>query len=82
MDWQPIETAPKDGTTVFVNHGEQDHGWLPSNRATWGGGKWVYQFEDGTPGGIPFLQPTHWMPLHAPPSSNADESTPHEQQEQ
>jgi len=71
--WQPIETAPKDGTLIIVwMRDEAPHrawqylnGQLSPNLlalASWtnhNGGGWV-SFHPG--------QPTHWMPLPAPPS--------------
>lgn len=72
MDWQPIETAPKDGTEVLL--------WLgfPFSRieyAKWyqGWGLWI-DAEDPEPEdsdevrGTGELVPTHWMPLPEPPS--------------
>lgn len=62
--WQPIETAPKDGTPVLVydanwcgNMGPRvtPAGWAPY---TDGGGYW--------PG---VTEPTHWQPLPAPPEA-------------
>ncbi len=56
-DWQPIETAPRDGTRVLV--WAHDRAWT-ADRCSEG----VPDFwdSDGT-----FIQPTHWQPLPAPP---------------
>ena len=57
--WQPIGTAPKDGTRVLVAH----PAWEAASTAQWYGDFWsvgysVPQFKH---------QPTHWQPLPAPP---------------
>jgi len=67
MEWQPIETAPKDGTWVLVVHGiymavafadpENDFAWT---------------MDDGHDY-LPCLRrdlanPTHWMPLPEAPN--------------
>lgn len=73
-EWQPIETAPKDGTEVllwFAQFGWRSIGaWLP-----WGDSSypflwqcagrnlhrpWKYEGDDGS-------YPTHWHPLPEPP---------------
>lgn len=83
MEWQPIETAPKDGTRIFV---WQPDGRWRTNSASHGDrgehvqvvywhnpynsnseGFWV----GGTSGRA--YRPTHWMPLPSPPSSTAKE---------
>ena len=63
MAWQPIETAPKDGTTVLL-------AW-PSGMVTAG---YRSRYENvgwatphGTYSGV--YQPTHWQPL--PPAPDA-----------
>jgi hypothetical protein len=67
-DWQPIETAPKDGTRIL--------GYFPRNAGYasrldvqpiawvgWGGGVW-----ETLGGGKPLdSEITHWMPLPPPP---------------
>ena len=74
MKWQPIETAPEDGTWVHVywptmpitrypqvafNHGDE-YGW-------------------DTPDDYGHVQPTHWMPLPSPPcASDSAGSEPQE----
>jgi len=59
-EWQPIETAPKDGDSVLTWDGER------VDMAHWstfgdGPGCWVV---DNTDVGI---KPTHWMPRPEPP---------------
>jgi hypothetical protein len=67
--WQPIETAPKDGTTILtLNDGcvrlsrwnEEKHHANP--KPYWGFlGPWGTRYQREH-------QPTHWMPLPEPPS--------------
>ena len=66
-DWQPIETAPKDGTEVL--------GWSPDPRD----GIAIVKYETGLTMGKWSVvhdaeswawnnyDPTHWMPLPEPP---------------
>lgn len=70
--WQPIETAPRDGTEVLVcrryedGHAEyavaycyeDDDGWRDIGDIGWAGMQ-----------GGPDNQPTHWMPLPTPPEA-------------
>lgn len=77
MDWQPIETAPKDGTRIFLffpewRHSVQPGHWLDSKEIRYGkiyreSAQWIVE-------GSAFfsiherkLEPTHWMPLPDPP---------------
>jgi hypothetical protein len=59
-EWQPIETAPKDGTRVFLGYDYQ--GFLfTASTGYWtehNGGGWVREC---------MFQPTHWMRLPEPP---------------
>ncbi len=65
MEWQPISTAPKDGTRILVCRPKG----FSVNRVgvdmfmECGGRKsWIHS-EDN-------FQPTHWMPLPEPPKGN------------
>jgi hypothetical protein len=81
-EWQPIKTAPKDGTGIIAWREEPiDEDWfepvgLPGWSSPMGivwsetrGGSWrllgMNSIELGDHG-----QPTHWMPLPAPPQSS------------
>jgi hypothetical protein len=58
--WQPIETAPKDGTPIlcgFPDNFHAQHGHFDDNTGKWGQ---LISF---------YYQPTHWMPLPAPPEA-------------
>lgn len=63
MTWQPIDTAPDDGTLVLVACGQDI--WISSRKK----GKCVNGFPTGWNWAIPsvYHQPTHWMPLPKPP---------------
>lgn len=71
-EWQPIETAPKDGTVVIILHGNlmaiafAD----PENEGVW-------TLDDGhdyRPACRRELtKPTHWMPLPSPPETRPND---------
>jgi hypothetical protein len=69
-EWQPIETAPKDRRIRMFVDGEEKHGrWdddkyakKPRPHWRWEGGYSITNVRTN--------QPTHWMPLPAPPESN------------
>jgi len=71
--WQPIETAPKDGTNVLLLdvHGNYRIGGYQLNYQNrkwgtgWEGCDWDFKI-DFDP------QPTHWMPLPPPPTEEAE----------
>ena len=68
-DWQPIETAPKDGTEVLLWTDEYPRVVSASYRefGEWEG--WTFTDEalaDIQPEGP--REPSHWMPLPPPPS--------------
>jgi hypothetical protein len=56
-EWQPIETAPKDGTFILVyGYGDYHHAfWLDQGNGFW------FSIDDS------LVDPTHWMPLPSPP---------------
>jgi len=68
--WQPIESAPRDGTRILSY---QPNGAWQSARP-WRGERIevVYWHQPGNPEAegmwVPSHRPTHWMPLPAPPS--------------
>ena len=83
MEWQPIETAPKDGTAVLV--------YPPTWRertasvAVWDNDEYArkprpYWRRDDDMGKVTYSRerpPTHWMPLPTPPlPDNAEVSGP------
>ena len=80
MTWQPIETAPKDGTWVLL-YGGKDVGWYGDDtiqtivtafwrpsyyRRTDDQGQWMYTWWEGD-WRSEMADPTHWMPLPTPP---------------
>lgn len=73
--WQPIETAPKDGTKVLLadKNGyistarwteECERGGVDSSRDP---GWKAYAIDDDSFYSCEYINPTHWMPLPAPP---------------
>ncbi len=67
-EWQPIETAPKDGTEILVciTYNLPDDEWETVQWVDgWRSGKW-FRYHDKIY--IPF-PPTHWMPLPPPPAA-------------
>lgn len=66
QEWQPIESAPRDGTEIVVGkyYGEQWHAntaaWMPEGA---NGPGWI------TPDCCEVIRPTHWMPLPTPPEN-------------
>jgi hypothetical protein len=63
-EWQPIETAPKDGQPILVWRDSGVHIMRWRIRRDDGNGFW-----DEWHVGVRHLkiQPTHWMPLPEPP---------------
>lgn len=74
MEWQSIETAPKDGSQLLLGgpgwadvgswrvdlNGEKDEGWSCEWVKSWGYEEYAY------------CKPTHWQPRPEPPSSKGE----------
>lgn len=57
-EWQPIETAPRDGTIIRVRQGS----WTPVH-GYFAGGEWRFvEYAHPNPAHL-----THWMPLPPAP---------------
>lgn len=80
-NWQPIETAPKDGTRMVlfcervVSRIHTGH-WFSHEKQTDGVTSWRYSgwWLDGFqhPFNQPPFEPTHWMPLPDPPQRRGE----------
>jgi Protein of unknown function (DUF551) len=85
MDWQPIETAPKDGTLVLVCN-TLDNGTITSidgkiavaryayhldglEESIWEYGTYYSENSTGNQGAY-LISATHWMPLPEPPKGS------------
>jgi len=67
-EWQPIETAPRDGTEVLIFEARHSFGY------DYAVGKFVLRWDGDTIGGwsnrnssSAYNHPTHWQPLPLPP---------------
>lgn len=63
-EWQPISTAPKDGTWVLLRGGTDYGGEQigPAVVAFWSGQEWAYAYWDGEWRSC-YDNPTEWMPI-------------------
>ena len=62
MNWQPIDTAPKDRTKVLTYGPLKDgSGFYQEVQGYWKSGYWPVVLMHNS------LEPTHWMPLPDPP---------------
>ena len=62
--WQPIETAPKDGTQIDVWCPDADDGYRVADAWVDHAGNWRCCFDNNVRWA---RQPTHWQPLPVPP---------------
>lgn len=71
-EWQPIETAPKDGTAIlaFMPDAAEQFRIMPIEMLDFNDGDgpqwWQADVDDGYPLEV---TPTHWMPLPQPPGA-------------
>jgi hypothetical protein len=70
VEWQPIETAPMDGTRVLVRNGSE--GGYYTEPFDIGVAEWSCCFGKKQWGSVAccdvsYYKPTHWMPLPKPP---------------
>ena len=63
--WQPIETAPKDGTKILAY--DPDRGGS-CEILYWGSWKGKGAWQDDEANG--YYEPSHWMPLPEPPQQD------------
>lgn len=67
MEWQPIETAPKDGTVILLAEPNHDGSFCIAT------GRWVEPYikppywGDGLTDDLLMDGPTHWSPLPEAP---------------
>ncbi|MXP42947.1 DUF551 domain-containing protein [Allopontixanthobacter sediminis] len=70
MDWQPIETAPKDGTWIVVYDDRFKHSEASYLIARWHRALKVWSGTSNSQGRFALWHDaTHWMPLPAPPET-------------
>ena len=78
MEWQPIETAPKDGTKIILGRFVKNcqEGRSPHVEIDFWHRLPVVGYEGFGKFNDKYWPPTHWMPLPAPPSNAGNERTP------
>jgi hypothetical protein len=66
MTWQPIETAPKDTTSILAYPHYQVTHWSTECLTSDGHG-WAGDWDEGFDAYFEVKGLTHWIPLPAPP---------------
>jgi len=75
-NWQPIETAPRDGTWILLTGGSVDWDWdgdskprvVAAQFRERNADSWQFAWFDAGYYGE-YENPTHWMPLPEPPGA-------------
>lgn len=60
--WQPIDSAPKDSTTLIGYRLKLPERWIRVGLGANLGGEWTWHQD------VPWEPATHWMPLPPPPT--------------
>lgn len=74
QQWQPIETAPRDGTEIILGAWDEEGKFITVANA-----RWVENYEatkefwHDIEGSFKQEDVTHWMPLPQPPITDAEE---------
>lgn len=76
MKWRTIDSAPKDGTFIFIFVDEEDC-YCPMI-ARWNGEAWGDETGDFTVPGL--NDPTHWQPLMAGPRGQTQHTQPSDEE--
>lgn len=65
--WQPIETAPKDGTEILIGQSYKDV-WY-SCVVEWNSNEWrLTETGSYAEDAVPDIDPTHWCQIPEPPT--------------
>lgn len=73
MEWQPIETAPKNQQIILLLTQPHNCGEAYAHFGFWGSAyddekpNWRDWWDISDNGDFRFLNPTHWMPVPPPP---------------
>ena len=68
MDWQPIKTAPKDGTDFLLHNSQFNEQFV----CWWDDKRKLFRYGSEECCINLNLGETHWMPLPAPPTKGAN----------
>ena len=62
-EWQPIETAPRDGTEILAAQLVRETEWI-RQVCVFFAGEWMVSWDHRS------MDPSHWMPLPEPPEGD------------
>ena len=67
MNWQPISTAPKDGTRILVWNGSYASAVVYAHNLYKNEDGWWLEDDGEQWDAFLYSEPTHWMPMPNPP---------------